>query len=515
MRIVDVAMICALQKEAEALLKHVQFREKICLGDYTCHVGLINRNDDCSPRILRVAVLELGAMGNLVSLHACSEVIRQLQPHFVMLVGICGGISGSVDDYQLGDIVVSDRVFYYEPAKTKPAEQENRGLDYASFRRGDEYEESALLRLALETQSLPKSSIRRIEKPWPGDEPERHLPLVKGGDICSGEKVIASSEHAEKLRGHFPSVVSIEMEAAGIAFSCERAGIPFLVVKAVSDFANADKNDSYNEYACASAAAFAVTFLLECRGISLPERYPPLSVAADLLRLSTGGPVAVVLPGYPNPRHKNSPVANYPFNMYETAYDDVYCAFRLLPCLQETAGRERVQYFREPELTEDLTAFDNTILVGSSIANSFTRATLDQKGAFFYFGTEDEGHAILSRDERFRFSTESQIVAQDRGKVTYVKDYGLLTVFSEAPGTTVILAGCRAFGQVLLGDFLYNSMYLEDLFRLVHRSDFQCIIEAQVVGRGYSFAGITALVSRESLDSEWKDTEIPRHLRCR
>src|SRR5262249_24824614 len=65
--------------------------------------------------------------------------------------------------------------------------------------------------------------------------PRRHL-----GPVASGDKVIASEQGLAPLRAHWPALIGVEMEAAGVAAANFQspAPLPFFMVRGVSDLAD-------------------------------------------------------------------------------------------------------------------------------------------------------------------------------------------------------------------------------------------------------------------------------------
>ena len=88
---------------------------------------------------------------------------------------------------------------------------------------------------------------------------------VKGlkGVIASGDQFIASAEKKEKIVGNFGAIVC-EMEGASIAQVCYTNGVPFGVVRAVSDCADGSSHMDYGEFlplAAANAAKLIELFV--------------------------------------------------------------------------------------------------------------------------------------------------------------------------------------------------------------------------------------------------------------
>ncbi|KAI0096788.1 hypothetical protein GGR51DRAFT_566969 [Nemania sp. FL0031] len=83
------------------------------------------------------------------------------------------------------------------------------------------------------------------------DQPQIHYGL-----IASGNRVLKDSKVRDSLaRDH--GVLCFEMEAAGVM----NAGLDCLVIRGISDYADAAKNKEWQEYAAASAAAYAKLLL--------------------------------------------------------------------------------------------------------------------------------------------------------------------------------------------------------------------------------------------------------------
>lgn len=81
------------------------------------------------------------------------------------------------------------------------------------------------------------------------------LDNIKGmtGVIASGDQFIASEERKKFITGNFGAIVC-EMEGASIAQVCFTNGVPFGVVRAVSDCADGSSHMDYGEFLPVAAA---------------------------------------------------------------------------------------------------------------------------------------------------------------------------------------------------------------------------------------------------------------------
>ena len=73
------------------------------------------------------------------------------------------------------------------------------------------------------------------------------------GLIVSGDAFINGAAGLEKIRSHFPQAVAVEMEATAIAHVCHSFGVPFVVVRAISDVADRESHLSFDEFLTVAA----------------------------------------------------------------------------------------------------------------------------------------------------------------------------------------------------------------------------------------------------------------------
>jgi nucleoside phosphorylase len=240
---VDVAIPAALDVEEAAIVEAIGDCSVVRWKGLSLHLGTVAGQ--------RVLVFPIGGMGNAGAAQATERVIGVWNPARVMLVGIAGGAPGSSADMRPGDILVPDQVVGYELAKVTPGDTARR---YEVYRPDVEL-------LARARSLRPTDWADAIGTPRP-DDPERRIrPLVHVGPVLTGDKVLADRATLARLRLAWPKAIGIEMESLGVALAAYQNGPGFLMVKAVSDFADGTKNDAWHRYAAEAAARFAVAVL--------------------------------------------------------------------------------------------------------------------------------------------------------------------------------------------------------------------------------------------------------------
>ncbi|CAH0051280.1 unnamed protein product [Clonostachys solani] len=193
---------------------------------------------------------------------------------FGLMVGIGGGIPQEGHDIRLGDIVVSEPkgqlggVIQYDRGRelgvcfertgwlNSPPEVLLTALNALKARRWTNKSQLDELLTSMAARNPrfahPGANEATTELPDRGDQD----PVVHFGLIASGNQVIKDAATRDRLRQELGNVLCFEMEAAGLMNS-----FPCLVIRGISDYADYHKNDIWQPYAAATAAAFAKVLL--------------------------------------------------------------------------------------------------------------------------------------------------------------------------------------------------------------------------------------------------------------
>ena len=248
---IDFAFMTALPIERDALLRRLEGRE-VVQDDYeplTYYRGRISV--PATGEYYEVVVVMLLGMGNDEAAVSTVRVIERWRPAYIFMVGIAGGVPGKV---ALGDVVVSDFVYYYEPAKRTPRGEQRRAQQFLSDR--------LLYGRALAYEAGEWRSDISIARPGAA-QTDVPFPKAYFGAIGSGEKVIADARALSRLLKECPRLLAVAMEGAGVARAAAQQPHPppFIEVRGICDYANEQKNDDWQPFAAEAAAAFTVGLL--------------------------------------------------------------------------------------------------------------------------------------------------------------------------------------------------------------------------------------------------------------
>lgn len=186
-------------------------------------------------------------MGMVAMSQFTEKIIQTFRPRNICMSGIAAGVKGEVN---LGDIMVSRESWNYDSGKFiggsfKP--------DFSSISIREE-----LVSNINKIVDLP-NKLFDIKNKYTGLKPEHEL-RMKIGPVASGASVVADSEILKRPQNLTRKLLGVEMEIYGMYFSCKHTSTPrpenFLAVKSVCDFADADKNDRFQDYAAYTSARF-------------------------------------------------------------------------------------------------------------------------------------------------------------------------------------------------------------------------------------------------------------------
>ena len=115
----DVCIICALPEEVASFIKIVRENEGVKFEkDFATNnreyrkTKLVNHNGES----LQVSLFWPPAYGPVEASLLINEVLREFQPRFIGMVGICAGDKREV---KLGDLLIASKAFTYDSGKFK------------------------------------------------------------------------------------------------------------------------------------------------------------------------------------------------------------------------------------------------------------------------------------------------------------------------------------------------------------------------------------------------------------
>ncbi len=229
-----VLIVVAIPIEGKALISQIE-KESVIYKDKLSPLKKARIYNNQIGEDISLAILELEKAGNVESGIKTFQALSSFIPNIVILTGICGGFK-SVKKLRLGNIIIPDRIIYYEFSKLKDTSIERR----------------------FSVIDSDKNLLSSVKKDTGNSKNVIFEPML------TGEKVIATESFYKSLIPYYPDIVAVEMEAYGVHEAIKASGlnnIKFLMIKGVGDWADNTKSDNSQELAANIAAEFVVKML--------------------------------------------------------------------------------------------------------------------------------------------------------------------------------------------------------------------------------------------------------------
>ncbi|MDC5626367.1 hypothetical protein RFW85_03415 [Acinetobacter sp. 12966] len=196
-------------------------------------------------REVKIAAIHATEMGMVPTAILTTQLIYELNPKIVCMTGICAGYSKEVN---LGDIVVASTSWDHQSGK-----RELSG-DKVTFKYSPQYI-PILDNIKRDFQNLSQErDFEILKKHINGNS---YSPNLRIGPLASSSTVLADKVTLETIvNTQNRDLMGIDMEVFGLYSACHYhfKNIYFFAIKGVCDFADAEKNDDFQEYAAKNSA---------------------------------------------------------------------------------------------------------------------------------------------------------------------------------------------------------------------------------------------------------------------
>lgn len=208
--IMRIVLLAAMQKELELILKLMPEASELRVGSNIYYEGKVGDNDIIAGQC------GIGKVNSAINTY---RLIMTVNPDLIINSGVAGGVGGKL---HIGDVLIADKVVYHD-VWCGP------GTIYGAADGFDEY-------------FYPSPKILNLAHSLFDGRSD-----INYGLICSGDKFISKLEEVEVIRANFPEAVAVDMESASIAQIATMSGVPFAIVRVMSDTPGEGENISQYE----------------------------------------------------------------------------------------------------------------------------------------------------------------------------------------------------------------------------------------------------------------------------
>ncbi len=205
-----IGILAAMDKEVALLLPLLKDMKEADIDSRKTYIGKIGRHEVC--------VMKCG-IGKVSSALNALRLIEFFHPDLVINSGVAGGADASM---KVGSLLVATEAAYHDVWCGPGTKWGHMDGQPERFAMAEEVVESCR---------------------------KTATPDVRFGLICSGDRFISKVEEVDFIKEIYPDALACDMESASIAHACNDCGVPFAVVRVVSDTpGQADNISQYKNF---------------------------------------------------------------------------------------------------------------------------------------------------------------------------------------------------------------------------------------------------------------------------
>jgi len=226
-------ILVPMQQEIELILHHMHVENIVETGSRKFYVGAIQG---------KKCVVSLSRIGKVASSVTAAVMIERFGVDRIIVTGVAGGLT---DEVKIGDIVVATTSVQHD-MDCRPifSQFEIPLLDVVTFTCDADMVEDAFKSCSTFIKEELHDFVSKDELH------ALHIqePTVHKGLLVSGDQFIGTMPQYEKIRSELPEAIFVEMEGAAVAQVCYEYKVPLVVVRSISDKANAIAHIDFNRY---------------------------------------------------------------------------------------------------------------------------------------------------------------------------------------------------------------------------------------------------------------------------
>lgn len=230
-----VGVLCALPQELAFLIDNLDHDATHEAAGMQFHAGRLDG---------REVVLAKAGMGKVNAAIAATMLIERFNARLVVFSGVAGGLDPQLS---IGDVVIADHVVQHDAGYAG----EDGFVTYQAghlpfFNPTDQFGHAADQMLLMSVQAaLADLALAPLSRSAGGcDQP----PALHYGRVLTGDLFVNNDAVRERLFRDFGGA-AVEMEGAAMAQACAAFGVPWLVIRALSDLAGHQSHFDFHIFA--------------------------------------------------------------------------------------------------------------------------------------------------------------------------------------------------------------------------------------------------------------------------
>lgn len=223
-----IGIIGAMEEEVVILRDKITELRQEVIGNCEFNLGKLQGVD---------VILLRSGIGKVNAAIATTILLEKYAPNYVINTGSAGGFH---PDLKIGDLVISTEVRHHD-------------VDATIFN----YEHG-------QVPGLPASFIAEEKLIQIAEQCAKEIGngQTKRGLIVTGDSFIDDLVKVDVVKQNFPEVLAAEMEGAAIAQVAHQFAVPFVVIRAISDYADRESGVTFEQF-LETAAVNSATLVMK------------------------------------------------------------------------------------------------------------------------------------------------------------------------------------------------------------------------------------------------------------
>lgn len=243
-----IGILAAMPEELKTFLDEMPDEHQVELAGRTFWVGHWQGH---------VVIAVLSGIGKVAAAVTSSLLINRFHATEIWCTGVAGGLGG---DVRVGDVVVADELMQHDmDARPLFPRYELPGKGVSVLRASSDLADRAVQAAQEVLQTVARDGESHVGALSRQDLDALGigLPAVHRGLIASGDQFIGSAAASQGIRDAMPAVLAVEMEGAAVAQVCHDFGVPFAVIRTISDRADDAAHVDFQRFIQAVASPFS------------------------------------------------------------------------------------------------------------------------------------------------------------------------------------------------------------------------------------------------------------------
>jgi adenosylhomocysteine nucleosidase len=244
-----VGIMGAMPEEIREVADLLEGRDEVSYGMRTYYTGILNGIK---------AVVVFSRWGKVAAATTVSNLILAFKVTELVFIGVAGAIQ---DNLSIGDIVIAKRLIQHDmDARPLMKRYEIPLLELTWFEADDHLAGAACKAIG---RLLSGNNLSALVEAQVMNEFGITAPKLLQGDIASGDQFFSLQSAKDDLRSALPEILCVEMEGAAVAQVCYEYGIPFLVIRTISDDSNENSHKDFPAFIAKVASKYSVAMIRE------------------------------------------------------------------------------------------------------------------------------------------------------------------------------------------------------------------------------------------------------------